>query len=49
MRSLGKEPSEYYIEETRTLYDEIANECGHVFDLEYYKDDGATRFSFEIK
>ena len=46
MRTLKKEPSEYYIEETRTLYEEIAKECGYDFDLEYYNVDGGTRFSF---
>ena len=46
MHSLGQEPSEYYIEETRTLYATIAAECGLSFELEYYNEDGGTRFSF---
>lgn len=46
MRSLGQKPSEYYIEQTRTLYDVIAGESGLEFNLEYYNDDGAARFTF---
>ena len=46
MRSLTKEPSEYYIEETRTLYKAIADECGLKFNLEYYNEDGGTSFTF---
>ncbi len=46
MHSLGKEPSEYYVEETRTLYDEVARECGYRFELVYYNEDGATQFIF---
>lgn len=46
MHSLGQEPSEYFIEETRTLYDEIAKECGYSFKLEYYNEDGGARFIF---
>ena len=46
MRSLGQKPSEYYIEQTRTLYDVIAKESGLEFNLEYYNQDGAARFTF---
>ena len=46
MRSLGQKPSEYYIEETRTLYAVIAESCGLGFVLDYYNEDGGTRFSF---
>ena len=47
MKALGKEPSEYYIEETRTLYGAIADECGYRFTLEYYNADGGTKFYFD--
>jgi len=33
--SIGKKPNKYYIEETRTVYAAIANECGCSFNLEY--------------
>ena len=46
MRSLGQAPSKYYIEETRTLYAAIADACGLNFELEYYNEDGGTKFSF---
>lgn len=46
MRTLGKEPSECYIEETRTLYAALAEFCGLGFELEYYNDNGGTRFVF---
>ena len=46
MRSLNQAPSEYYIEETRTLYRVIAEECGYKFELEYYNEDGGARFIF---
>ena len=46
MHSLGKEPSDYYIEETRTVYDEVAKQSGYGFDLEYYNSDGRCKFSF---
>lgn len=49
MRSLNQEPSEYYIEETRTLYDVIAKECGLNFNLVYYNNDGGAKFSFSLK
>ncbi|MBE6651564.1 MAG: hypothetical protein E7613_09690 [Ruminococcaceae bacterium] len=46
MHTLGKEPSNYYIEETRTVYKTIANECGYSFKLEYYDELGGTKFIF---
>lgn len=46
MHTLGKEPSNYYIEETRTVYETIANECGYSFKLEYYDELGGTKFIF---
>lgn len=46
MHSLGQEPSKYYIEETRTLYKAVADECGYGFELKYYNEDGATEFVF---
>ena len=46
MRTLKKEPSEYYIEQTRILYDAVAKESGYDFNLEYYDQDGGTKFSF---
>ncbi|MBQ4518001.1 MAG: hypothetical protein II997_05405 [Clostridia bacterium] len=46
MRSLNQEPSIYYIEETRTLYKTIAEECGLDFVLDYYEENGACRFMF---
>ena len=49
MRSLNQEPSKYYIEETRTLYKTIADECGLDFELEYYNEDGGTKFAFTKK
>ena len=47
MKDLGQVPSEYFIEETRTLYDEIAKQCGYNFGIEYYNEDGGTKFSFD--
>ncbi len=49
MRSLNQEPSKYYIEETRTLYKAIADACGLEFNLEYYNEDGGTKFTFTKK
>ena len=46
MRKLGIEPSKYFIEETRTVYATVAEECGYGFTLEYYREDGAARFEF---
>lgn len=47
MKSLNQKPSKYYIEETRTLYDVIARESGFKFNLEYYNEDGASKFTFK--
>lgn len=47
MHSLGQEPSQYFIETTRTLYAKLANECGYSFSLEYYNEDGGARFIFK--
>ena len=44
MRSLHQEPSKYYIEETRTVYETIADETGYGFALEYYNEDGGCRY-----
>ena len=49
MRSLGKEPSDCYIEESRTVYNTVADECGYEFRMDYYNSDGGTRFSFTEK
>ena len=46
MHSLNQKPSEYYVEETRTLYAVIARECGYSFSLEYYNEDGGAKFVF---
>jgi len=46
MRSLNQEPSPYYIEQTCNLYAAIAEAAGFQFDLEYYNEDGATKFKF---
>ena len=49
MRSLGKEPSEYFIEETRTVYATIAEEARLSFKLISYGTDGEAEFVFEEK
>lgn len=49
MKNLNQKPSKYYIEETKTLYSVIAKECDFAFSLEYYLEDGATKFSFKMK
>ncbi len=46
MHSLGKKPSEYYVEETRTVYGVIASLCGYRFEMKYYNEDGGTGFVF---
>ena len=46
MRTLYQSPSEYYIEETRTLYSAIADAAGLGFELLYYNDDGGCKFCF---
>ena len=47
MESLNQKPSKYFIEETRTLYATVAQACGYAFDMEYYHDNGATKFTFK--
>jgi len=49
MHSLNQKPSEYYIEETKTLYSSIADASGLGFSLEYYKEDGGTKYVFYKK
>ena len=49
MRSLGHAPGACFIEETRTVYDEIAKQCGYRFHLEYYNQDGGTKFEFDCQ
>ena len=46
MYQANQKPSKYYIEQTRTLYSAIADACDLGFALEYYNEDGATRFKF---
>ena len=46
MHSLNQKPSEYYIEQTRTLYKAIAEECNFKFALERYNEDGGAKFVF---
>ncbi len=49
MKSLNQAPSPYYIEETRTLYKAIAEECDIEFVLDTYAEDGAAKFRFISK
>ena len=46
MRSVNREPSPWYIEQTRTLYAVFAEEAGLDFRLDYFEDDGKTCFHF---
>lgn len=46
MASLGKAPTKYYIEETRTVYRAIAEATGLSFTLSYYEPDGAAELVF---
>jgi hypothetical protein len=46
MRGLNQKPSEYYIEETRTMYKVVAEESGLSFELLYYNEDGGAKFVF---
>ena len=48
MHSLGQSPSEYFVEETKTVYATVAEKCGFDFKLEYYNEDGGTKFVFEV-
>ncbi|MCR4718540.1 MAG: hypothetical protein K5768_02805 [Firmicutes bacterium] len=49
MYSLGQKPSKYYIEETKTLYSAIADECNLCFNLDNYEDNGAAKFHFSVR
>ena len=50
MHTLGKEPSEYYVEETRTLYAAMAEEAGLGFSLDKYVDaTGEAEYRFFLK
>ena len=50
MHTLGKEPSKYYVEETRTLYAVIAEEAGFGFSLDKYDDaSGEAEYRFFVK
>ena len=50
MHTLGKEPSEYYIEETRTLYAAMAEEAGLGFSLDKYDEEtGEAEYRFFLK
>ncbi|MBQ7574780.1 MAG: hypothetical protein IJT23_11080 [Clostridia bacterium] len=49
MHSLGQQAGKYYIEETRTLYGVIADECDMEFYLDYYNENGAAKFEFRKK
>ena len=44
--TLNQKLSEYYIEQTRTLYKAFADAAGLTFSLEYYNEDGGTKFVF---
>ena len=46
MRRLNQTPSKYYVEETRTVYGTIAEECGFRFNLIHYGDDGDAVYEF---
>ena len=46
MRSVNREPSPWYIEETRTLYAAFAEAAGLDFKLDYFENDGKTCFHF---
>lgn len=46
MHSLGQKPTEYYAEETKTVLSVIAEQSGLLFELDYYKEDGAAKYRF---
>lgn len=46
MRSVNREPSPWYIEQTRTLYAAFAEGAGLDFKLDCFETDGKTRFHF---
>lgn len=45
-KSLGQELSEYNKEQTLTLMKEIANLAGFDFEVDYYNEDGGTKYHF---
>lgn len=49
MSSLGQKPGKYYVEETRTFYTVIANECDFDAEIVYYEENGATKILFKNK
>ena len=50
MKTLGKKPSEYYVEETRTLYAAMAEEAGLGFSLDKYDEQtGEAEYRFFVK
>ena len=50
MKTLNQKPSEYYVEETRTLYAAMADEAGFGFSLDKYDDaTGEAEYRFFIK
>ena len=49
LRSTGTEPCEYYIEQTRTLYQAVADSVGLDFNLLSYENTGKAEFTFKIK
>lgn len=46
MRSVNREPSPWYVEQTRTLYAAFAESAGLDFKLDYFEENGKTRFHF---
>ena len=46
MHTLEKEPSECYVEETRTVYSTMAKAIGLDFELHYYEKNGKAKFTF---
>ena len=49
MNTLGKRPSRYYVEETRTLYASMADEAGLGFSLDRYDDEtGEAEYRFFV-
>ena len=50
MKTLNQKPSEYYVEETRTLYDAMANEAGLGFSFDKYDEvTGEAEYRFFVK
>ena len=46
MKKVNHMPSKYHIEGTRTLYATVSEECGLDFEMEYFDENGGTRFTF---